>query len=40
VTADVGEDVENKGHFPIAVPIASWFNHSGNKFVGSSDNWT
>jgi hypothetical protein len=27
-------------HFSIAGGIASWYNHSGNQFGGSSENWT
>jgi hypothetical protein len=40
VTADAGEDVEEKEYFSIAGGIASWYNHSGNQFGGSSENWT
>jgi hypothetical protein len=40
VKADAGEDVEKKEHSPIAGGIASWYNHSGNQFGGSSENWT
>jgi hypothetical protein len=40
VTADAGEDVEKEGHSSIAGGIASWYNHSGNQFGGSSENWT
>jgi hypothetical protein len=39
VTADSGDDVE-KEHSSIAGVIASWYNHSGNQFGGSSENWT
>jgi hypothetical protein len=38
--ADAGEDVQKEEHSPIAVGIASWYNHSGNQFGGSSENWT
>jgi hypothetical protein len=39
VTAHVGEDVEKEEHFFIAGGIANWYNHSGNQFEGSSENW-
>ena len=39
VTA-AGEDVEKEEHTSIAGGIASWYNHSGNQFGGSSENWT
>jgi hypothetical protein len=38
--ADVGEDVEKEEHSSIAGGTTSWYNHSGNHFVGSSENWT
>jgi hypothetical protein len=38
VTADAGEDVEKEEHSSTAGGITSWYNHSGNPFVGSSDN--
>ena len=38
VTADAGEDVEKEEHSSIAGEIASWYNHSGNQFCGSSEN--
>ena len=40
VTADAGEDVKKEKHSSIAGGIASWYNHSGNQFCGSSENWT
>ena len=41
VTADAGEDVEEEDHSSIASGIAaSWYNHFGNQFGGSSENWT
>ena len=40
VTADAGEDVEKKEYCSIVGGIASWYNHSGNQFGGSSENWT
>jgi hypothetical protein len=40
VTADAGEDVEKEEHSSIAGGIASWYNHFGNQFGGSSENWT
>jgi hypothetical protein len=38
VTADAGEDVEKEGHSSIVGGIASWYNHSGDQFGGSSEN--
>jgi hypothetical protein len=40
VTVDAGEDVEKEEHSSIAGGIESWYNHSGNQFGGSSENWT
>jgi hypothetical protein len=40
VTADAGEDVEKEEHSFIAGGIASWYNHTGNQFGSSSENWT
>ena len=40
VTADAGEDVGKEGHSSIAGGIANWYNHSGNKSGGSSENQT
>jgi hypothetical protein len=40
VTADAGEDVEKEEHSSIAVEIASWYNHFGNRSGGFSENWT
>jgi hypothetical protein len=40
VTADAGEDVEKEELSSIAGGIASWYSHSGNQFVDSSENWT
>jgi hypothetical protein len=40
VTADVGEDMKKEKHSSIVGGIASWHNHSGNQFGGSSENWT
>jgi hypothetical protein len=40
VTADAGEDVEKEELSSTACGIASWYNHSGDQFVGSSENWT
>jgi hypothetical protein len=40
VTADAGKDVEKEEHSSIADGLASWNNHSGNQFGGSSENWT
>jgi hypothetical protein len=39
VTADAGENVEKEELSSIAGGIASWYNHSGNKSVNSSENW-
>jgi hypothetical protein len=39
VTADAGKDVEKEEHpSPIVGGIASWYNHSGYQFGGSSEN--
>jgi hypothetical protein len=40
VAADAGEDVKKEEHSSIAGGIASWYNHSGNQFGCSSENWT
>jgi hypothetical protein len=40
VTADAGKDVEKEEHASTTGEIASWFNYSGNQFIGSSENWT
>jgi hypothetical protein len=40
VTADAGKDVEKEKHFSIAGEIASLYNHSGNQFGSSLENWT
>jgi hypothetical protein len=37
---NAGEDAEKEAHSSIAGGIASWYNHSGNKFGSSSENWT
>jgi hypothetical protein len=37
MTAYADKDVE-KEHSSIAGEIASWYNHSGNQFCGSSEN--
>jgi hypothetical protein len=34
------QDVEKEEDSSIAGGIASWYNHSGNQFGGSSENWT
>jgi hypothetical protein len=39
VTADVGEDVEKEEHSSVAGGTANWYNHSGNQFGCSSENW-
>jgi hypothetical protein len=40
MTAVVVEDVEKEEHSSIVGGIASWYNHSGNQFGGSSENRT
>jgi hypothetical protein len=40
MTADAGKDVEKVKHSSIVGGTASWYNHSGNQFGGSSENWT
>jgi hypothetical protein len=40
VTEDVGEDVVKEEYSSIAGGIASWYNHFGNQFCGSSEIWT
>jgi hypothetical protein len=39
VTADAGEDVENKEYSAIAGGMASLYNPSGNQSGSSSENW-
>ena len=39
VTTHVGEDMEKEEHSSIAFGIANWYNHSGNQFGDSSENW-
>jgi hypothetical protein len=39
VTADVGKEVEKEENSSIAGAIASWYNHSGNQFGVSLENW-
>jgi hypothetical protein len=36
---DAGKDL-GKEEYSIADGIASWYNHSGNKFDSYSENWT
>jgi hypothetical protein len=40
VTADAVEDKEKEEHSFIVGRIANWYNYSGNKFGGSSENQT
>ena len=40
VTADAGKAVEKEEHSSIAGGIASLYNHSGNQFGDSLENWT
>ena len=37
--AGSGKDVEKDEHFSTAGGIASWYNHPGNQFGGSLENW-
>ena len=39
VTADAGEDVEKEEESSIIGGVARLYNHSGNEFDGSSENW-
>jgi hypothetical protein len=39
VTADAGKDVEKDEHSSIVGGIESLYNHSGNQFFSSSENW-
>jgi len=39
VIADAGKDVVKEEHSSIVGGNASWCNHSGNQFGGSSENW-
>jgi hypothetical protein len=39
VTTHVGEDVEKEDDYFTAGGIENWYNHSGNQFGGSSENW-
>ena len=34
------EELEKEEHSSIAGGIANWYNHSGNQFGSSSENWT
>jgi hypothetical protein len=38
--ADAGKDVEKEEHSSITCETASWYNHSGNQFGGSTENWS
>jgi hypothetical protein len=40
LTADAGDDMEKEEHSPFSGWNTSWYNHSGNQFDGSSENWT
>jgi hypothetical protein len=40
MTGDAGKDVEKEEHSTIASGTASWYNHSGNHFGRTSENWT
>ena len=37
---DAGEDMEKEEHSSIAAGIKSLYNHSGNQYGSSSENWT
>jgi hypothetical protein len=39
VTVDAGEVVKKEDNSAIAGGIASWYNHFGNQFCSSSENW-
>jgi hypothetical protein len=39
VTADAGENVEREEHPSIVGMIETWYNHSGNHSLSSSENW-
>jgi hypothetical protein len=39
VTTQVGEDMDKEERSSIAGGMAKWYNHSGNQFGGSSENW-
>jgi hypothetical protein len=39
VTTHVEEDVEKEECSSIAGQIANWYNHSGNRTGGFSENW-
>jgi hypothetical protein len=38
-TADSHEGVEKEEYSSFVGGIASWYNHSGNQFVSSLENW-
>ena len=40
VKPDAGKEVKKEKHSSIADEFASWYNHSGNQFGSSSENWT
>jgi len=41
ITASIaGEDVEKEEHSSIVGGITDWYNHSGNQYGTSSENWT
>jgi hypothetical protein len=39
VIADAGQDMKKEEHSSIAGGIAIWYNHSGNQFGSSSENY-
>jgi hypothetical protein len=40
MTADAGKEMKKEEHASIAGRIGNWYNHSGNRFGGFSENWT
>jgi len=38
VTADAVKDMENEEYFSIVSGVASWYNHCGNQYGGTSEN--
>jgi hypothetical protein len=40
VIPDAGEDMEIEEHSFIVGGIINCYNHSGNQFSGTSENWT
>jgi hypothetical protein len=40
MTTDAGKDVEKEDQSSTTGVIANWYNHCGNQFDSSSENWT